>query len=70
MWPLRKEVSSGSFTKMAADEAQNFTKENVVGDAWLSIMKRVLNTRGVDRVRIGWMSEWSIVGRRTKELQK
>lgn len=55
---------------MAADEAQNLTKENVVGDAWLSIMKRVLNTRGVDRVRIGWMSECSIVGRSTRELQK
>jgi hypothetical protein len=55
---------------MAADDAQNFAIEKVMGDTWLSIMKRVRRTRGVERVRMGWMSEWRTVGRRTTDEQK
>lgn len=55
---------------MAADEAQNLAAENVIGDTWLSIMNRVRNTSGVERVKIGWTSECRTVGTKTKEEQR
>ena len=55
---------------MMAEEAQNLAMEKVVGETRLSIMKRVRRTRGVERVRSGWMREWSMVGTRTMGVQR
>lgn len=52
----------GSLMRIAADEAQNFVTENVIGETWLSIMNRVRRRRGVESVRSGCISEFKTVG--------
>jgi len=56
--------------KRATVDEQNLAMEKVVGASSLSIRKWVRRTRGVDRVRRGWMSECRMVGRTRLEGQR
>lgn len=69
-WPRRRAVSIGSLTRIAAEEAKNLVTEKVMGETWLSIMNRVRRTRGVERVRTGWISELRTVGTASIEEQR
>jgi hypothetical protein len=50
-------------TNNAAVADRNLATEKVIGESSRSIMNRVRRTSGVERVRIGCMSECSTVGR-------
>lgn len=67
IWPRRRTVSRGSLTRMAAVEARNLAAEKVIGEAWLSSRNLARRTRGVERVKSGWMRELRMVGTASME---